>query len=142
MKKTTKVKKVQIADNRDWHLIDAKEQSVGRIATQIATYLIGKNRPDYSPHDDKGANVVIINSDQLKIHPGKLKGKMYYHYTGYPGGLREKDLAGKLEQRGSDWVVEEAVRGMLPKNRLRKDRMKRLRVYRDEKHPHGDQLKK
>lgn len=141
VKKSNKVKNKTEKTPRAWYLIDAKQASLGRMATKISMLLTGKNRPDYSPHDDKGGNVVVINSDKLSIFPGKLKGKLYHHYSGYPGGLRTRNLAEKLAKRGSVWVIREAVRGMLPKNRLRKDRLNRLRIYTDEKHPHQDQLK-
>ncbi|MBU1177738.1 50S ribosomal protein L13 [Patescibacteria group bacterium] len=142
MTKTTNKKDKEKINPRAWYLVDAKEASLGRIATQIATFLTGKNRSDYLPHEDKGGYVVVVNTDKLNIPAGKLKGKIYHHYSGYPGGLRSKDLAGKLAQRGSTWVVREAVRGMLPKNRLRRERLVRLKIYGSEEHPYQDQFKK
>lgn len=141
MKKSTNVKNKKKEEARDWYLIDAKQASLGRIATQISGLLIGKNRPDYLPHDDKGGYVVVTNADKLNMSVKKRKEKTYYSYSGYPGGLRAKNLAERLEQRGPAWVVEEAVRGMLPKNRLRKGRMTRLKVFCNDEHPYQDKLK-
>ncbi|MFH2105517.1 MAG: 50S ribosomal protein L13 [Parcubacteria group bacterium] len=140
--KNTKAKNKQQSEEGNWYLIDAKQASLGRIATKISGYLTGKNRPDYSPHEDKGGYVVVINTDKLNISAKKSTNKMYHHYSGYPGGLKSKSLAEKLEQRGSAWVVREAVRGMLPKNRLRKGRLARLKVYGGAEHPHQDKIKK
>jgi len=120
---------------RKYHLFDAKKKTLGRLATQIATVLRGKNKVDFTPHIDGGDIVVIINSDQLGVTGEKMEKKMYHYYSGYPGGMREMRLKDKME-RDSRKVIEEAVYGMLPKNKLRDKMMKRLKVYKDDKHEH------
>jgi large subunit ribosomal protein L13 len=123
---------------RRWILIDASEAPLGRVATTIATYLTGKNKPMYTAHIDCGDNVVVINAAQLVVTGNKLQDKKYYRYSGFPGGMKEISLADKLEKDPAS-VIEAAVKGMLPKNKLAADRLARLRVFADENHEHTAQ---
>ena len=111
--------------NRKRHTIDATGTPVGRMATQIATLLQGKHKPTYEPHVDDGDFVEVLNSDKMKIHEKRSEEKMYYRHSGYPGGLKSRSMARQLELDPTK-VVEEAVAKMLPKNKLRAPRMKRL----------------
>lgn len=124
--------------NRKWILIDASEAPLGRVSTVVAKYLTGKYKPTYTPHIDAGDNVVIINADKLIVTGNKELAKKYYHHTGYPGGIKEANL-GQLREKNSTKVIEAAVKGMLPKNKLQDDRLKRLKIYKDENHTHAPQ---
>lgn len=124
--------------NRRWVLVDASEAPLGRLATVIATYLIGKNKPMYTAHIDCGDNVVVINAAKLVVTGSKLQDKKYYRYSGHPGGMKEITLADKLAKDPAS-VIEAAVKGMLPKNKLAADRLARLRVFADENHGHSAQ---
>lgn len=126
---------------RDWHLADAKDQILGRLATDIAQKLIGKNKPTYTPHIDGGDFVVVINASEIAVTGNKEKDKMYYRHSGYPGGLKEKSL-GELKKTFPTRIIEKAVFNMLPKNKLRSGRMNRLKVYANADHKHESQLKK
>lgn len=123
---------------RNWILIDASEAPLGRIATVIATYLTGKNKPMYTPHIDCGDYVVVINADKLVATGNKLSDKIYYRYSGFPGGMKQATLKEKLEKDATE-VIELAVKGMLPKNKLAAERLKRLRVFNGENHEHTAQ---
>lgn len=123
---------------RRWILIDASEAPLGRVATVIATYLTGKNKPMYTAHIDCGDNVVVINAAKLVVTGNKLQDKKYYRYSGFPGGMKEMTLADKLA-KNPEGVIELAVKGMLPKNKLSADRLARLRVFADENHEHTAQ---
>ena len=122
----------------DWHVIDASGYNLGRLATFVATYLLGKHKPQYSPHLDCGDNVVVINAEKINLTGTKLEDKKYYRHSGYPGGIKETSLA-TLMTRNPTLVIEQAVAGMLPKNRLQDDRLRRLKVYAGAEHPHGPQ---
>jgi large subunit ribosomal protein L13 len=113
-----------------WFVVDAKDQVLGRLATKVARLLIGKDKPSFTPYLDSGDHVVVINADQIKMTGNKLEQKVYYSHSGYPGGLKEVP-AKRVRQAKPEWVVREAVLGMLPKNKLRARRAKKLRVYRD-----------
>jgi large subunit ribosomal protein L13 len=113
-----------------WFVVDAKDQVLGRLATKVARLLIGKDKPSFTPYLDSGDHVVVINADQIKMTGNKIEQKMYYSHSGYPGGLKEVP-AKRVRQAKPEWVVREAVLGMLPKNKLRARRAKKLRVYRD-----------
>jgi large subunit ribosomal protein L13 len=126
---------------RNWHLVDANDQVLGRLATQIAIKLIGKDKPTYTPHIDGGDYVVVINAKDVVLTRNKLEGKMYYHNTGFPGGHREV-VAGKLLEEHPTRLIEKAVYNMLPKNKLRDVRMTRLKVYAGSEHTHQSQLGK
>jgi len=123
---------------RSWYVIDASEVPLGRLATVAARHLTGKTKPMYTTHIDCGDNVVVINAAKVGITGNKLADKKYYHHSGYPGGIKEVSLE-QLLQRRPQQVVELAVKGMLPKNRLQADRLKRLKVYAGAEHPHSPQ---
>ncbi|GIR28426.1 hypothetical protein CM15mP43_00500 [bacterium] len=123
---------------KKWFLVDAKDKVVGRLATQIATVLIGKNKRTYTPGTDNGDFVVVINSDSLVFTGKKLQHKFYYRNTGYPGGLRSKN-AGDLMAEDSPEVLKKAVKGMLPKNKWQDILISRLRIYGESNHPHKAQ---
>ena len=123
---------------RRWVLIDAADAPLGRIATTIATYLTGKNKPIYTPHIDCGDYVVVTNASKLVVTGNKLTDKMYYRYSGFPGGMKEMTLEQKIEKDPTD-VIMLAVKGMLPKNKLVTDRLARLRIFVGEEHGHNAQ---
>jgi len=121
-----------------WHVIDATDQVLGRIATKAATILCGKHRPNYAPFLITGDHVVVINADKVKLTGQKLDQKVYRWHTRYPGGLKEVK-ASKVILTRPEKLIEEAVLGMLPKNKLRKRLVQRLKVYGTDKHPHAAQ---
>lgn len=121
--------------HRAWHVIDAEGQVLGRVATEVATLLRGKHKPIWAPHVDTGDHVVVVNASKLAVTPRKADQKSYYRHSGYPGGLREESLAHLLE-RDPQRVVRLAVKGMLPKNRLGRSMLRKLRVYAGPTHPH------
>lgn len=123
---------------RKWILIDASEAPIGRLATVVAKYLTGKYKPSYTPHIDGGDHVVIINADKLVVTGNKEVSKKYYRHSGYPGGIKEASLA-EVREKDSTKAVVAAVKGMLPKNKLQAERLKRLKVYKDENHAHAAQ---
>lgn len=123
---------------RDWYLFDAADKTLGRLATKIAQTLIGKNKPTFTPHIDAGDFVVVINARKIKVTGKKMTDKIYYHHSGYPGGLKQKNLRDMLE-KFPERVIQLAVKRMLPKNKIQAKRMKRLLVYADDKHPHQAQ---
>jgi large subunit ribosomal protein L13 len=123
---------------RAWHVIDAHDQVLGRIATEAATLLRGKHKPTWAPHFDGGDHVVVVNAAALAINPRKLADKTYYRHSGYPGGIRSESLE-HLLARDPERVVRLAVRGMLPKGPLGRRQLKRLRVYAGPNHPHTAQ---
>lgn len=129
------------AVSHEWHLVDAKDQIVGRLATQIATKLIGKHKPTYSAHIDGGDNVVVINAAQVVVTRTKDQKKLYVSHSHQPGGLKVKTFSELKEQNPTE-LVRHAVYSMLPKNRLRTGRMNRLKVYADDQHPHGTHFAK
>jgi len=124
---------------RKWYLLDASEQPLGRLATAAARLLIGKDKPTQSPHFDGGDYVVVINAASLKTQPNKMQRKTYYRHSGFPGGLHKRSLAEQVNLNPSK-VIEHAIRGMLPDNKLRDPRLKRLKVYVDENHHHEAQV--
>jgi len=125
---------------RQWHVIDASGKVLGRLATQAAGLLMGKHKPLFSPNLDSGDFVVIINADKVRVTSNKAGQKLYYRHSGYPGGLKSISLENML-QTNPTRVIEHAVKGMLPHNRLRARMMKKLRVYAGEAHPHLAQTK-
>jgi large subunit ribosomal protein L13 len=139
MIKTYSAKPTEVT--RDWYIVDAAGQTLGRLATQIAGYLTGKHKPMYTAHIDTGDVVVVINAAQVKVTGNKLADKKYYRHSGYPGGIKETSLE-KIMETAPQRAIEYAVRGMLPKNRLTAERMKRLKVYATAEHPHGPQQPK
>lgn len=123
---------------REWVLVDANDQNLGRLATQIATILIGKHKPTFTPGVDMGDYVVVVNAERISVTGKKMTEKMYYRHTGYPGGLREINLRDLLVKKPS-MAVEKAVWGMLPHNRMGRKILKRLKVYAGPHHPHDAQ---
>lgn len=137
--KTTVLKTSQI--KRNWYAIDLKDKILGRVATQIAFRLMGKNKPLFSPNLDNGDFVVATNAKFIKVTGNKLKAKLYQSHSGFPGGFKEETLKSLLA-RDPRKVIEKAVRGMLPKNKHRDIRMRRLKVYPDDKHPYQEIINK
>lgn len=125
----------------DWYVVDASGQTLGRLATRIATYLLGKHKPSFSAHMDCGDNIVVINAGQITVTGNKLEDKKYYRHSGHPGGIKETTL-GDMMTRNPALALEKAIAGMLPKNRLHDDRMRRLKIYPATEHPHEPQQPK
>jgi large subunit ribosomal protein L13 len=123
---------------RDWYVVDAQGQTLGRLATQIADTLRGKRKPQFAPHVDTGDFVVVVNAEKIAVTGNKLDQKMYHRHSGYPGGLRSRTLREQLERRPTE-VIRIAVRGMLPKNRLARKQLVKLKVYVGPEHPHESQ---
>ncbi len=136
MKKTYSAKPEEV--ERKWYIVDATDQTLGRMATQIAIILRGKHKPMFTPHVDCGDYVIVINAERVHVTGKKLEDKMYYHHSGYPGGLRETPLKTMLIKH-PDQVISEAVRRMLPKNNLARHMLKKLKVYAGPDHPHEAQ---
>lgn len=126
--------------NRSWHVIDAQGQTLGRIATKASSLLIGKGKPDLNLHSDDGDFVVIINVAQIRVTGHKIDDKMYHKHSGYMGGIKSESYKTMFAQK-PEWLVSEAIRGMLPKNKLGTRMLKRLRIYSDSTHPHGELIK-
>lgn len=124
--------------NRRWILIDASTAPLGRLSVAIAKYLIGKYKPTYTPHIDAGDYVVVINAEKLVVTGDKENDKMYYRHSGFPGGLTEATLS-EMRIKYPERIIEEAVKGMIPRNKLAAERLKRLRVFRGETHAHEAQ---
>jgi large subunit ribosomal protein L13 len=123
---------------RKWYVVDASGQTLGRLASQVARRLMGKENPRYTPFLDTGDHVIVINAEKIKITGMKAEQKVYQHYTGYPGGLRTEDFRNRFAQR-PELVVEQAVLRMLPKSKLGRQMISKLKVYRGDKHPHQAQ---
>jgi large subunit ribosomal protein L13 len=123
---------------RNWVLIDAEDQVLGRVAAQAAQILRGKTKPQYTPHVDVGDFVVIVNASKIRVTGAKATDKVYYSHSGYPGGLKEEPFARAME-RHPERVIEHAVKGMLPKNTLGRQQLKKLKVYAGPEHPHQAQ---
>jgi large subunit ribosomal protein L13 len=123
---------------REWYLVDAEGKTLGRLATQIADTLRGKRKPQYTPHVDTGDFVIVVNADKIQVTGNKLDQKRYYRHSGYPGGLRSRTLREQLERRPTE-VLRIAVKGMLPKNRLARQQITKLKIYAGPEHPHEAQ---
>ena len=123
---------------QNWHVVDATDQVLGRMATEIAQVLMGKHRPEYTPHVDTGDYVIVTNAKQVKLTGRKDTQSVRTRYTGYPGGLKVETF-GSLRERKPEALIEDAVRRMLPKNRLGRVMLKKLKVYADANHPHHAQ---
>ncbi|MGD8711785.1 MAG: 50S ribosomal protein L13 [Thiohalophilus sp.] len=126
---------------RDWYVIDATDKVLGRIATEIARRLRGKHKPEYTPHVDTGDYIIVINADKIAVTGNKESDKMYYHHTGYPGGIKSISLD-KQREKAPERILEAAVRGMLPKNPLGRAMFRKLKVYRGTEHNHAAQQPK
>ena len=123
---------------RRWFVVDAQGQSLGRLATRVATILRGKHKVEYTPHCDTGDFVIVVNAEKISVTGAKRQEKMYYRHSGYPGGLKKRTLGDMLERRPEE-VIRLAVRGMLPKNRLARKQLTKLKVYAGPEHPHEAQ---
>jgi large subunit ribosomal protein L13 len=123
---------------RDWYVVDAAGKTLGRLATQIADTLRGKGKPQYTPHVDTGDFVVVVNAEKIAVTGNKLDQKRYFRHSGYPGGLRSRTLREQLDRRPEE-VLRTAVRGMLPKNRLARRQLTKLKIYSGAEHPHEAQ---
>ncbi|MEG3069201.1 MAG: 50S ribosomal protein L13 [Syntrophaceticus schinkii] len=123
---------------RKWYLIDAEDKTLGRLATEVARILRGKHKPTFTPHIDTGDHVIVVNAEKVKVTGNKFKDKQYYRHTGYPGGLKVINFAALISKK-PEQVIEKAVWGMIPHNRLGRSVIKKLRVYRGPNHPHAAQ---
>lgn len=135
--KTTVMAKSETVD-RKWYVVDATDIPLGRVASQVAAVLRGKNKTIYTPHVDTGDYVIVINTDKMVLTGNKLSQKKYYHHSGYPGGLSETTYKDLMLKR-SDFALERAVKGMLPKNSLGRKMFKKLKAYKGNEHPHTAQ---
>jgi large subunit ribosomal protein L13 len=126
---------------RDWFVVDADGQTLGRLATQIADALRGKRKPTYTPHVDTGDFVVVVNAEKISVTGNKRQAKRYYRHSGYPGGLKSRTLEEMLQRRPEE-VIRIAVKGMLPRNRLARKQLTKLKVYAGPEHPHAAQQPK
>jgi large subunit ribosomal protein L13 len=123
---------------RAWHVVDAEGLVLGRVATEVARLLRGKHKPIFAPHVDTGDHVIIVNADKIVLTAGKAEKKLVYRHSGYPGGLSHQTYANLLESKPAE-AVRKSVRGMLPKNRLGRQMLKKLKVYTGPHHPHSAQ---
>ena len=126
---------------KEWYVVDATDQTLGRLATQIASILRGKTKPQYTPHEDVGDFIIVINAEKVRVTGRKLDQKVYYRHTGYPGGIRSITLRRQLEKH-PERVIEHAVKGMLPRGPLGRRQFKKLKVYAGTEHPHQAQMPK
>jgi large subunit ribosomal protein L13 len=124
--------------DRRWYVVDAEGRTLGRLATQIADTLRGKGKAEYTPHVDTGDFVVVVNAEKIQVTGSKLDQKRYYRHSGYPGGIRSRTLREQLQRRPTE-VLRVAVKGMLPRNRLSRAQLTKLKIYAGPEHPHGAQ---
>ena len=124
--------------NKDWYVIDATDVVLGRLASKVAHMLKGKHKPQYQPHTDEGDYIIVINAKKIKVTGNKLSDKIYYKHTGYIGNMKETPL-GKMLDKKPDFVIKNAVKGMLPKNSLGRSMIKKLKIYESDTHGHGAQ---
>jgi large subunit ribosomal protein L13 len=120
---------------RDWVVVDASGQTLGRLATRIADVLRGKTKPEYTPHCDVGDFVIVVNAEKISVTGNKRQAKLYHRHTGHPGGLKTRTLDDMLDRRPEE-VIRKAVKGMLPRNRLARQQLRKLKVYAGPEHPH------
>jgi large subunit ribosomal protein L13 len=123
---------------RGWYVVDAEGRTLGRLATQIANVLRGKHKPTYTPHVDVGDFVIVVNAEKIAVTGDKREKKLYWRHSGYPGGIRSRTLGDLLEKRPEE-VIRKAVKGMLPRNRLARQQLRKLKVYAGPEHPHRAQ---
>lgn len=123
---------------KKWYIVDAKDQVLGRLAAKVASIIRGKTKPTFTPNTDTGDFVIVINADKIKLTGKREELKEYFHYSGYPGGLKKKSYQ-EIMSKKPEFVVEKAVKGMLPKNRLGNQLIKKLKVYSGNEHPHNAQ---
>ncbi len=124
--------------NRDWFVVDAADKTLGRLASEIAHRLRGKHKAEYTPHVDTGDYIVVVNAEKVRVTGAKRTDKMYHHHTGYPGGLKSTSFE-KLIEKAPERAIQNAVKGMLPRNPLGRAMFKKLRVYAGDEHPHAAQ---
>jgi large subunit ribosomal protein L13 len=136
MQKTWNAKPGEVQQR--WYVVDAEGQTLGRLATRIADTLRGKTKPQYTPHVDTGDFVVVVNAEKIHVTGKKLDDKIYYRHSGYPGGLKRRTLRDQLERRPTE-VLRTAVKGMLPRNRLARKQLTKLKIYAGPEHPHDAQ---
>lgn len=122
-----------------WYVVDASGQVLGRLATQIAKYLRGKHKPEFTPHADAGDYIIVINAAHVKVTGNKMQDKIYYSHSGYPGGIKEVAYH-KLQEEHPDRIIEHAVKGMMPKNPLGRAMLRKLKIYAGPEHPHAAQM--
>ncbi|MDC2963972.1 50S ribosomal protein L13 [Gammaproteobacteria bacterium] len=134
--KTQSVNKESVL--HDWYLVDADGKTLGRLSTQIANRLRGKHKPEFTPHVDTGDYIVVVNADKIRVTGKKETDKLYYHHTGFPGGIKSMAL-GKMREKSPEKILENAIKGMMPKNRLGRAMVSKLKVYAGSSHPHSAQ---
>ena len=137
--KTYSLKKEDVS--RDWFVLDASDRVLGRLATKIADRIRGKDKPSFTPHTDGGDYVIVVNAEKVKVTGSKFTDKKYYTHSLYPGGLKTRTFK-DLNEKNPEKIIENAVRGMLPKNKLRKEIIKKLKVFKGPNHDHGSQKPK
>lgn len=124
---------------RDWYVVDAEGKTLGRLATQLADVLRGKRKPDFTPHIDTGDFIVVVNAEKIRVTGDKMNSKIYWRHSGYPGGIKSRTLGEMLEKQPEE-VIRKAVRGMLPRTKLGRQQLMKLKVYAGPEHPHAAQL--
>ncbi|MEK9821415.1 MAG: 50S ribosomal protein L13 [Gammaproteobacteria bacterium] len=134
--KTISAKKESVT--RDWYVVDATDKTLGRLSTEIANRLRGKHKPEFTPHVDTGDYIVVVNAEKVKVTGNKSTNKLYHHHTGYPGGIKSITFD-KLIDKAPERIIEKAVKGMMPKNKLSKAMMSKLKIYAGSEHPHAAQ---
>jgi len=134
--KTFSAKKESVT--RSWYLVDATDKTLGRLSTEIANRLRGKHKPTFTPHVDTGDYIVVVNAEKIKVTGNKASDKLYYHHTGYPGGIKSISFE-KLIEKAPERAIEKAVKGMMPKNKLSRAMLSKLKVYAGNEHPHSAQ---
>jgi len=123
---------------RSWFIVDAEDKTLGRLATEVARRLRGKHKPEYTPHVDTGDYVVVVNAGKVRVTGAKTTDKIYYHHTGYPGGIKSISFA-HLREKHPERIIQRAVKGMLPRGPLGRDMLRKLKVYGGNEHPHSAQ---
>lgn len=121
-----------------WYLVDATDKTLGRLSTEIANRLRGKHKPEFTPHVDTGDYIVVVNAEKIRVTGNKTTDKMYHHHTGYPGGIKSINFE-KLINKAPERVLEKAVKGMMPKNKLSRTMLSKLKIYAGAQHPHAAQ---
>lgn len=134
--KTFSAKKESVT--RSWYLVDATDKTLGRLSTEIANRLRGKHKPEYTPHVDTGDYIVVVNAEKIRVTGNKTTDKVYHHHTGYPGGIKSITFD-KLVEKAPEQIIEKAVKGMMPKNKLSSAMMSKLKIYAGSDHPHSAQ---
>ena len=134
--KTVSAKKESVS--HEWYVVDATDKTLGRLSTAIANRLRGKHKPEYTPHVDTGDYIVVVNAEKIRVTGNKTTDKVYHHHTGYPGGIKSITFD-KLIDKAPERVIEKAVKGMMPKNKLSRSMMSKLKIYAGNEHPHSAQ---